>query len=96
MALTRAIHRAQQLIHNDEGAAVEAILASGIPDLERILVETIVNIYSPAIPESPVVSIVGLEKAVELFPAHLTPPDFTGIDFQDYVALGIALDASSP
>ena len=96
VALTRAIHRAQQLIHNDDGAAVEAILASGIPDLERILVETIVNIYSPAIPESPVVSIVGLEKAVELFPAHLTPPDFTGIDFQDYVALGIALDASSP
>ena len=96
VALTRAIHRAQQLIHDDEPAAVAALLESGVPGLEEILVETIVGIYSPAIPESPVVSVEGLEKAVELFPAHLTPPDLSDVDFGDYVAVGIALEATAP
>ena len=53
VALTRAIHRAQQLIHTDEAAAVDAILNSGVPDLDRTLVETIVKIYAPAIPATP-------------------------------------------
>ena len=96
VALTRAIHRAQQLIHEDEDAAVEALLNSGIPGLERSLVETIVHIYAPAIPDSPVVSIEGLAKSVELFPAHRQPPDLTGIASADYVAQGIAEDATAP
>ena len=40
--------------------------------ISSILV-TIVAIYAPAIPVSPVVSIEGLERAVELFPAHRPP-----------------------
>ena len=96
VALTRAIHRAQQLIHEDEDAVVEALLNSGVPGLERSLLETIVHIYAPAIPDSPLVSIAGLERAVELFPAHRPPPDLTGIDFADYAALGIAEDAILP
>jgi NitT/TauT family transport system substrate-binding protein len=96
VALTRAIHRAQQLIHSDEAATVEALLNSGVPGLERSLVETIVSIYAPAIPDSPLVSLEGLERAVELFPAHRPPPDLTGIDFADYAALGIAEDAIAP
>ena len=96
VALTRAIHRAQQLIHNDEDAVVQALLDSGIPGLERSLVETIVHIYAPAIPDSPAVSVEGMARAVELFPAHRPPPILTGIDFADYVALGIAQDAAAP
>ena len=96
VALTRAVHRAQQLIHSDEDAVVDALLNAGIPGLERSLLETIVRIYAPAIPDSPVVSIAGLERAVELFPAHRPPPDLSGIDFADYAALGIAEDAIAP
>ena len=94
VALTRAIHRAQQLIHTDEAAAVDAILNSGVPDLDRTLVETIVKIYAPAIPATPEVSTEGIAKAHQLFPAHRTAPDLTGIDLNDYVATGIALDAT--
>jgi len=93
VALTRAIHRAQQLIHMDQAATVDAILNSGIPNLDRTLVETIVSIYSPAIPETPQVSSEGIAKAHELFPAHRTAPDLTGIDLNDYVAAGIAEEA---
>ena len=96
VAMTRAVARAQKLIHNDEAAVVQALLDSGIPGLERTLVETIVAIYAPAIPDSPVVSIEGLERAVELFPSHRPPPVLTGIDLADYVAQGIAEDATAP
>ena len=90
VALTRAVRRAQMLIRTDQAAAVEALLESGVPDLDKTLLETIVGIYAPAIPESPEVSIEGIERALDLFPAHRTPPDLTGIDIGDYVALGIS------
>ena len=96
MKLTRAVHRAQQLIHTDENAVVEALFESGVPGLDRTLVETIVKLYSPAIPESPVVSIKGVEKALDLFPAHRTAPDFTGVDLRDYVDIEISLGALTP
>ena len=94
VALTRAVRRAQQLIRTDQNAAVEALLESGVPGLDRTLVETIVELYAPAIPESPEVSIEGIERALDLFPAHRTPPDFTGIDIGDYIALGISQGVS--
>ena len=90
VALTHAVRRAQMLIRTDQAAAVEALLESGVPDLDKTLLEIIVGIYAPAIPESPEVSIEGIERALDLFPAHRTPPDLTGIDFGDYVALGIS------
>ncbi len=96
VALTRAVHRAQQLIRTDVEAVVEALMVSGVPGLEKPLVETIVNIYSPAVPESPEVSIEGVERALELFPAHLPPLDFTGVDLRDYIALEISQVALSP
>lgn len=96
VAITRAVHRAQQLIHTDENAVVEALLASGVPGLDRTLVETIVKIYAPAIPESPVVSVEGLESALELFPAHRSPPDFTGVDLASHVDVEISQAAFAP
>ena len=55
-ALTRGILRAQRLVHADQKAAVEAILRA-LPSLDRRLVETIVSIYEPAIPQTPEISI---------------------------------------
>lgn len=82
---TRAIARGQVLARTDVAATVEALFNAGIPDLERDLVETIVAIYSLAIPEAPAVSVAGVERAVELFPAHLAPPDLSGIDLSLYL-----------
>jgi len=96
VALTRAVRRAQQLIHEDQDAVVAALLSSGIPGLERDLLETIVSVYAPAIPDSPIVSIGGIERAVELYPDHQPKPDLTGVDVADYVAIGVAQDAAAP
>ena len=95
MALTRAIHRAQQLVHTDQQAAVSAILQSGVPGLDRKLVETIVAIYAPAIPLTPEVSVEGVKRAHDLFPAQFTPSDLSGIDLGEYVAREFAEEAVS-
>ena len=81
----RAVQRAQDLVHSDIAAAVRAVLDSGIPGLDNELVATIVEIYAPAIPASPAVTTAGVARAAELFPAHLEPPDFSGIDLDRYV-----------
>jgi len=91
----RAIGRAQELAHTDLAATVQAVLDSGIPDLDRELVETIVAIYAPAIPATPVVSVVGVARALELFPAHREPPDLSGINLDAYVDTGILEEAES-
>ena len=83
--IIRAIQNAQDLAHTDLAATVQAVIDSGIPDLERELVETIVEIYAPALPASPVVSPEGITRALELYPAHLEPPDLSGIDLDVYV-----------
>lgn len=71
----RAIARGQELARTDVDATMEALLNAGIPDLDRELVEAIVAIYTNAIPESPAVSVTGVERSAELFPA---PPGTTG------------------
>lgn len=96
VAFTRAVYRAQQLIHEDQDAVVGALLESGIPGLERELLETIVRIYAPAIPDSPLVSVKGIEQAVDLYPDHQPQPDLSGLDLADFVAIGIAEDAIAP
>ncbi len=93
VAVGRAIHSAQQLAHTDQAAAVDAILQSGVPGLDRTLVETIVEIYAPAIPDTPAVSLEGVNRRLELYPAHRTPPDLSGIDVSQYVAPEIVNDA---
>jgi ABC-type nitrate/sulfonate/bicarbonate transport system substrate-binding protein len=81
----RAIARGQELARTDVDATMEELLNAGIPDLDRELVEAIVAIYTNAIPESPAVSVTGVERSAELFPAHLAPPDLSGIDLSLYV-----------
>ncbi len=71
------------------------VLASSVPDLDRELVETIVGIYAPALPDSPAVSAEGVARAVELWPAHLEPPDLSNLDLGDYVDTGVVAEAGS-
>ena len=85
VALARAVHRAQQLIHTDLQAAADAIRGSGVQLLEPDGLETIVALYEPAIPQTPEVSVERLLKELALFPAHRTPPDLSGIDLTNHV-----------
>jgi NitT/TauT family transport system substrate-binding protein len=91
-AVTRAIYHAQQRIHSDQKATVNAILASGAAK-DRPLVEAIAAIYSPAVPITPKISVAGIERDVTLYPAHPTAPDFSRVQAADYVAPQFADDA---
>ncbi|HEV2548134.1 MAG TPA: ABC transporter substrate-binding protein [Stellaceae bacterium] len=92
-AATRAIYRAERLIHSDRKATVDAVLASGVKEFERTLVETIAAIYSPAVPVTPAISLAGIERDAELFPAFPRKPDFSVVKAADFVAPGFAADA---
>lgn len=84
-AMTRAIYRAQLLIHADAAAAVDALLAE-FPSKERRHLEAIVRIYAPAVPDSPAVSVDGLKPALSMFPATRQVPKLDGIDLRMFVA----------
>jgi NitT/TauT family transport system substrate-binding protein len=92
-AITRAIYRAQKRIHSDPKATVDAILASGATTANRQLVEAIATIYSPAVPQTPKISLIGMERDVTLYPAHPVAPDFRRVKAADYVAAQFAEDA---
>ena len=85
-AMTRAIHRAQQMIHADLEGAVNALFNSGVEGLELPLVETIVSIYEPAMPLTPEVSVAGIENSLRFNSAQRAKPDLSGIDLEDFIA----------
>ena len=85
VALARAVHRAQQLIHADLRASADAIRGSGVQLLEPQGLETILAIYEPAIPQTPEVSVERVLEELALFPAHRTPPDLSGVDLTKHV-----------
>ena len=93
VAMARAIYRAQQLIHADLQATADAILASELKLQEPQGLETIIAIYEPAIPKTPEVSVEGALRELELFPAHQTPPDLSGIDVTNHIAAKFAEQA---
>ncbi len=53
----------------------------------------IVEIYQPAIPRSPEVSVAGAARELELFPARRRPLDMSGLDLADYVDNRFAREA---
>jgi ABC-type nitrate/sulfonate/bicarbonate transport system substrate-binding protein len=63
-SLVRALWQAQQLVHSDRAATVHAVL-DALPTLDRRHVESIVLVYSPAIPEDPRVDADGVLKAAQ-------------------------------
>lgn len=84
-AMTRAIYRAQKLVHADQAAAAAAIERE-FPSMERRHVEKIVALYAPAVPDSPLVSADAFAPALVLFPASRPAPDLSGVDLAAYVA----------
>jgi ABC-type nitrate/sulfonate/bicarbonate transport system substrate-binding protein len=92
-AATRAIYRAQRLIHSDRKATVDAVLASGVKEFDRTLVATVATIYSAAVPPTPAISLAGIERDAELFPAFPRKPDFSVVKAADFVAPAFAEEA---
>src|SRR5215471_19254125 len=90
LKVARAIYRAQKLIHSDQKATVDAILASNASGQDRALVEAIAAVYGPAVPQTPPVSQSGIERAAILFPAHPRAPDFKRVKAADFIANSFA------
>ena len=85
MAMTRAIYRAQQLIHTDLRTTAQAIRASDVKLQAPKGLETIIAIYEPAIPQTPEVSVESAVRELGFFPAHRTPPDLSGVDMTQHI-----------
>lgn len=83
--VTRALYRAQRLLHEDPEAAVQALLDSGVPNLVETRVEALVDIYRPAVPRRPMVPPNGLVRTADLFTGRPVHPDFTQIDVHDHI-----------
>lgn len=64
-------------------------------DLDPQRLQTIIEIYEPAIPQSPEVSVDGVSRQLDRFPDHRTPPVLSGIDLNLYVDPQFALQATS-
>jgi len=75
--MTRAIYRAQQLIHSDLQATLGAVLESDVKLDAPEGLSTIVGLYAPAIPDTPEVSAALAFRELELFPEHKAAPDLT-------------------
>jgi NitT/TauT family transport system substrate-binding protein len=95
-AVTRAIYRAELLIHSDAKGTVDALLASGAAGSDRRMVESFAAIYGPAVPRTPRISLEGIERDAALYPAHPRAPDFAKVRPADYVAPQFADQAAKP
>jgi NitT/TauT family transport system substrate-binding protein len=91
-AVTRAIYRAQRLIHSDPKASVDALLAAGVAR-DRPLTEAIAAVYGPAVPQTPKISLEGIVRDAALYPAHPRAPDFARVRASDFVAADFAQSA---
>jgi NitT/TauT family transport system substrate-binding protein len=85
LRMTRAVYRAQRLIHVDRLATLAAIRASSVrlraPDALALIVE----LYEPAVPQTPAVSVEGALAELAFFPARRAPLDLSGIDMSIHV-----------
>jgi NitT/TauT family transport system substrate-binding protein len=88
--VTRAIARAQQMIHRDTVATIAALQKAGIASPSAKHLETIVTLYRPAIPQTPRVSAALVERNATLYPARPTMPDFTKVRAADFVNTSFA------
>lgn len=93
VAVIRAVHRAQQLIHSDPEAAADAVRRSGVELLAPDGLDTMIATYQPAIPETPEVSVEGVRRNLGFFPAIHDPPDLSREDLADHVEERFAREA---
>jgi NitT/TauT family transport system substrate-binding protein len=84
LGMTRALARGEKLVHADLAATEEAVMHA-LPSLDRRHLHTMLGVYQPAVPETPVVGTEGLAPALALFPASRKPPSLEGIPLADFV-----------
>ncbi len=92
LGMTRAIYRAQKLVHASQAAAVDA-LAREFPSMSRARLEKIVSLYAPAIPDTPAVAADRIAPSLAVFPATRQPPDLSAIPLADFVDASFAAEA---
>jgi predicted amidohydrolase YtcJ/ABC-type nitrate/sulfonate/bicarbonate transport system substrate-binding protein len=85
LRMTRAVYRAQRLIHSDSEATLTAIRASSVRLRAPEALALIVELYAPAVPETPAVSVEGALAEMAFFPGRRAPPDLSGVDMATYV-----------
>jgi NitT/TauT family transport system substrate-binding protein len=95
VAMARAVHRAQGLIHSDREATIAAIRASGVAVRAPSALDVFVELYEPAVPSSPEVTVAGVLRELELFPDRRPLPDLSGIDMAAHVDNQFAREAVS-
>jgi ABC-type nitrate/sulfonate/bicarbonate transport system substrate-binding protein len=93
--MTRAVYRAQHLIHVDRLATLAAIRASGVRLRAPTALELIVELYTPAVPDTPAVSVEGALAELKFFPGRRAPPDLRGVDMSIYVDNRFAAQVAS-
>ena len=94
LAVTRAIARAEDLLHRDGDAAAQALAKSGVPVPSPKHLATIVGLYRAAVPRTPAVSAAGVERDAVLYPARPAMPDFSRVHAADFLAPAFAEQAS--
>jgi ABC-type nitrate/sulfonate/bicarbonate transport system substrate-binding protein len=95
LAVTRAIARAENVLHTDADAAARALLKAGIPAPSPKHLATIVDIYRAAVPATPRVSAAAVERNATLYPARPAMPDFTKVHAADFIAPAFAEQAAA-
>ena len=85
LRMTRAVYRAQRLIHVDRLTTLAAIRASSVRLRAPAALPYVVELYAPAVPETPAVSVEGALAELAFFPGRRAPPDLTGVDLTPYV-----------
>jgi NitT/TauT family transport system substrate-binding protein len=95
MAVTRAIARAEHLLHTDADAVAAALVKAGITTPSPKHLATIVSLYRVAVPQTPVVSAALVERNATLYPARPTMPDFTQVHAADFLAPRFAEQAAT-
>ena len=93
--MVRAIARAEALIHSDRHRAADA-LARRFPSRDRAEIDRIVELYEPAVPDTPDVRAEDLAPALALYPAGVQKPSLDGIDLAAHVDDSLARDALRP
>ncbi len=94
-AMARAIARAETMLHADHAGAAAALTRS-IAGAELRLVRPIVDLYAPAVPDTPVVTAEGFGPALLYFPTGRPAPSLAGLDLSTFVAPKFAREASAP
>ncbi|MGH7282792.1 MAG: ABC transporter substrate-binding protein [Polyangiaceae bacterium] len=84
-AMVSAVARAETILRTTPGDAV-APLQKAFPERDPAEIDSIVHLYSPAIPATPKVSTDGFAPAVLFFPEGEQAPNLDGIDLASFVA----------